>query len=224
MTVSSAPLDLLSTIRRELAPAEGGNRLVPLVAEGRLPRERLAALAGEEHHIIRSDRRSFLVLAARFPEPPAVGFFTGLAHGETLALGQLMTFARALGMDAGDLGAYEPEPGCQAYAAYVAWLALNGAQGDVALALIANFGAWGSYCGAVAEALRSRYGLDDEACGFFDFFATPVPEVEQQALAVAQASVEAGAPPERARRYARLIQAYELQFWNTLAEGVPETG
>src|SRR6266536_2223287 len=155
MTVSSAPLDLLSTIRR-----------VPLVAEGRLPRERLAALAGEEHHIIRSDRRSFLVLAARFPEPPAVGFFTGLAHGETLALGQLMTFARALGMDAGDLGAYEPEPGCQAYAAYVAWLALNGAQ----------------------------------------------------------ASVEAGAPPERARRYARLIQAYELQFWNTLAEGVPETG
>src|SRR6266542_1138696 len=184
MTVSSAPLDLLSTIRRELAPAEGGNRLVPLVAEGRLPRERLAALA----------------------------------------LGQLMAFARALGMDAGDLGAYEPEPGCQAYAAYVAWLALNGAQGDVALALVANFGAWGSYCGAVAEALRSRYGLDDEACGFFAFFATPVPEVEQQALAVAQASVEAGAPPERARRYARLIQAYELQFWNTLAEGVPETG
>jgi thiaminase len=223
MTVPSAPHDLLERIRRELAPAEGGNRLVPLVTEGRLPRERLTALAGEEYHIIRSDRRSFLALAARFPEPPAAEFFTGLAAGETLALGHLMDYAAGLGMDEGDLEQYEPQPGCQAYAAYVAWLALNGARGDVALAIIANFAAWGSYCEAVAKALRARYGLDDKTCAFFDFFATPVPEVEQQALAVAQASVEAGEPPQLARRYARLIQAYELDFWNTLAADIPET-
>jgi thiaminase len=219
MTVSSAPLDLLDRIRRELAPSEGANRFVPLVASGQLPRERLAALAGEEYRIIKSDRRSFLLLAARFPEPPAVDFFTGLAQGETLALAKLMTFASALGMDSGDLEAYEPLAGCQAYAAYVAWLALNGSQGDVALALIANFAAWGSYCAAVAAALRSQYGLDDEACGFFDFFAAPVPEVEQQAVAVAQASVDSGEPPAGARRQARLVQAYELMFWNTLADG-----
>jgi thiaminase len=223
MTVSSAPIDLLATIRRELAPAEGGNRLVQLVAEGRLPRERLVALAGEEYQIIRSDRRSFLVLAARFPEPPAAEFFTGLAGGETLALDHLMGFAAALGMDQNDLERYEPRPGCQTYPSYVSWLALNGAPGDVALALIANFGAWSSYCGAVAESLRSRYGFDDKACAFFDFFATPVPEVEEQALAVATASTAAGEPPTLARRYARLIQAYELDFWNTLAEGIPET-
>jgi thiaminase len=222
MTTSSAPLDLLARIRRELAPAEGGNRLVPLVAEGRLPRERLAALAGEEYHIIRSDRRSFLVLAARFPEPPAVELFTGLAAGETLALGHLMDYAAAVGMDAGDLERYEPRPGCQTYTGYVAWLALNGAMSDVALALIANFGAWGSYCGAVAEALRGRYGFDDRACAFFDFFATPVPEVEEQALAVAAAGMAAGEPPALARRYARLIQAYELDFWNTLAADLPD--
>ncbi len=220
MSVPSTSLDLLERIRRELAPAEGENRLVPLVASGRLPRERLAALAGEEYHIIRSDRRSFLLLAARFPEPPAVEFFTGLALGETLALAKLEAFASALDMDEGDLRAHEPRPGCQAYAAYVAWLSLNGSQGDVALALIANFAAWGSYCGAVAAALRSQYGFDDEACAFFDFFATPVPEIEQQALAVAEASVDAGTPPEGARRHARLIQAYELMFWNTLAEGI----
>ncbi|HYY79239.1 MAG TPA: transcriptional regulator [Actinomycetes bacterium] len=210
----------LDTVRRELAPAEGANRLVPLVAEGRLPRERLAALAGEEYRIIASDRRSFLVLAARFPEPPAVDFFTGLAQGESLALPMLLTFAAALGQSEKDLRAYEPKAGCQAYAAHVAWLALNGGQGDVALALVANFAAWGSYCAAVAEGLRRQYGLDDDACGFFDFFATPVPEVEQQALAVAEASLEGGQPPESARRQARLVQAYELMFWNTLAEGV----
>src|SRR4051812_14039411 len=89
MVTPSSPVDLLQMVRRQLAPAEGGNRLVPLVAEGRLPRERLAALAGEEYRIIPSDRRSLLVLAARFPQPPAVDFFVGLAQGESLALSHL---------------------------------------------------------------------------------------------------------------------------------------
>jgi thiaminase len=220
MPGGGASPDALEIVRRELAPAEGANRLVALVAEGRLPRDRLAALAGEEYRIIASDRRSFLVLAARFPEPPAGEFFVGLAGGESLALSKLLTFAAALGLGEEDLEAYEPRPGCQAYAGHVAWLALNGSQGDVALALVANFAAWGSYCAAVAQALRRHYGLDDEACGFFDFFAAPVPEVERQALAVAEASLEEGRPPASARRHARLVQAYELMFWNTLAEGV----
>jgi hypothetical protein len=32
----------------------------------------------------------------------------------------------------------------------------------------------------------------------------------------------AGEPPTLARRYARLIQADELGFWNTLADPIPE--
>ena len=213
-------MSLLDTVRAELAPAEGANRLVPLVAEGRLPLERLAALAGEEYRIIRSDRRSFLVLAARFPEPPAVDFFVGLAQGETLAQSKLLAFAAAVGMDEAALEAYDPRPGCQAYPAYVAWLALNGSQADAALSLVANFAAWGAYCGAVADGLRRHYHLDEEAVGFFDFFATPAPEVEEQAGAVARASLHGGQLPPSTRRHARLVQAYELLFWNTLAEGI----
>jgi hypothetical protein len=153
-----------------------------------------------------------------------LGSKTGQTHSLlTRSIFGLVGSAAAMGMDAADLERYEPQPGCQTYAAYVAWLALNGAQGDVALALIANFGAWGSYCGAVAEALRSRYGLDDKACAFFDFFATPVPEVEEQALAVARASMAAGEPPQLARRYARLIQAYELDFWEHPRRRHPRT-
>ena len=82
-------LDLLEMVRRELAPAEGANRFVQLVSEGRLPSERLAAVAGEEYWIGESDRRSFLHLAARFPEPPAVDFFLGLAAVEIPARSQL---------------------------------------------------------------------------------------------------------------------------------------
>jgi thiaminase len=218
--LTSDQLDLLQMVRQELAPA-GENRFVSLVNEGRLPRDRIAALAGEEYWIGESDRHSFLFLAARFPEHPAVDFFLGLAEVEEPARVQLLKLAEALGMSEKDLAAYDPKPGCQAYAAYVAWLALNGSQSDVALALVANFAAWGSYCGAVAQGLRAHYGLSEQESAFFDFFATPVPEVEAQASAVARHSLGAGGEvPDSARRHARLVQAYELMFWNTLAEGV----
>jgi len=216
--MGETPQELLDRIRRELAPAEGGNQLVPLIAAGRFPRERLGAIAAEEYRIIPSDRRSFLFLAARFPDPPAGDFFSGLAAGESLAFPKLLAFARGVGWSGRDLWDYEPLAGCQAYPSFVAWLALNANQGDAAIALIANFAAWGSYCGQIAAALRSDYDLDDQTCAFFDFFATPVPEIEAQALEVVQASVDAGEPPASARQLARRAQAYELSFWNTLAE------
>lgn len=213
--------DLLEMVRRELAPAEGANRFVQLVSEGRMPVERLAAVAGEEYWIGESDRRSFLYLAARFPDPPAVDFFLGLAAVESPARTQLLRYAAALKLSEQDLQRYEQKPGCQAYASYVAWLALNASLSDVSLALVANFAAWGSYCGAVAQGLRRHYGLNDEDVEFFDFFATPAPEVEQLASAVARHSLGAASTvPDSTRRHARLVQAYELMFWNTLAEGV----
>jgi thiaminase len=210
--------DLLVTIRQQLAPEPGANRLVPLIADGRFPRERLVHIAGEQYRIIPSDRRSFLFLAARFPDPPAGELFTELAQGETLAFAKLLDFARALGWGEQQLDDYEPQPGCQAYPAFVAWLALNGDPADVAMALVANFAAWGDYCRTVAQGLRQHYGLDDEACGFFDFFAAPAPEIDERAVAVVEASMEAGTPPQSARRIARLVQAYELSFWNSLAD------
>jgi hypothetical protein len=216
----TGPGGVLDMVRSDLAPAEGGNLLVPLVAAGRLPRERIAWLAAEEYRICRSDRRSFLHLAARFPEPPAGDFFVGLAQGETIAAGKLTGLAAALGWSAGDLESYQPKPGCQAYAHYLAWMALNGGRSDVVIALVANFAAWGRYCAAVAGGLRKHYGLGDDAVAFFDFFAEPAPGFEQQCLAAVQASAGPGKPPESARRMARMVQAYEISFWNTLAEGV----
>jgi thiaminase len=213
--------DLLEMVRRELAPAEGANRFVRLVSEGRMPVERLGAVACEEYWIGESDRRSFLYLAARFPDPPAVDFFLSLAAVEIPARTQLLRYAAALGLSEHDLQKYEQKPGCQAYAAYVAWLALNGSLSDVSLALVANFAAWGSYCGAVAQGLRRHYGLKDEHVEFFEFFAAPAPDVERLASAIARHSLGAGSTvPDSTRRHARLVQAYELMFWNTLAEGV----
>lgn len=183
-----------------------------------MPETCLAAFAGAQHLIITSDRRSFAHLAARFPDPPAGDFFLALAAGEGEALSRLSAFASSLGLNDENLRAHEPEPGSHAYTAFVAWLALNGSRSDLALAFLANLAAWGGNCARMAEALRSRYGFRDEAVSFFDFFAAPSPDFEERALAIVDSGLRARDSPEQARRAARLLQAYELLYWDTLAE------
>ncbi|HEX3779411.1 MAG TPA: transcriptional regulator [Pseudonocardiaceae bacterium] len=210
--------DLLASARKALAPAENDNRLVPLIASGRAPRSVFATIAAEESRIVRSDWRSFLTIAARCTEPISRELFAGLAGGEALALTKLDTLIAATGLDDAALRAYPPKAGCQAYPAYLAWLCMFGEPADVVVALIANFAAWGNYCATIATAMREHYGFDEEACGFFDFFATPVPETEEQAVAALQAGIDAGRGSEEAFTYGRLFQSYELMFWNTIAE------
>ena len=210
--------DLLASIRAGAPARAADNPFVAAVAQGRAPLAAIVALAAEERIIIPGDRRSFLTLAARADEATAVEFFTGLAHGENLVLPMVTALAAAAGADEAALAAYEPRAGCQAYAAYVAWLALNADPAEVALALVANFAAWGGYCASLAAALRERYGFDDDACAFFDFFATPAPDAEAQAVRAAQAALDRGRPLAGARRHGRLLHAYETTFWRTLTE------
>jgi hypothetical protein len=208
--------ELLAGLRADLA-GEEPNRLVPQIASGDATLSTLAALGAEELLIVESDRRSFLLLAARASDPAATGFLAWLGQGETVALGHLPAFIATAGWDAAALARYEPRPGCQAYPAYLAWLALNAEPAEAILALLVNFTEWGGYCGTVAAALREHYHFDDAACAFFDFFATPAPEMEQQALVAVQVALDAGAPLAHASQYARLLQSYETSFWNTLA-------
>ena len=162
--------ELLSAVRAELAPVErrlAQHRYLAELERGQVPLQSLRAFAGEQRAIVTSDRRSFQHLARRFPRPPAGNFFQKMAAGEEEALRLLERFAAAVGL-ADD---YEPLPGCQAYPAYVAWLALNGSPADVALAFLANLESWGRSCARVRDALRPACGA--EAVAFFDFFAEP---------------------------------------------------
>ncbi|MEU8550309.1 transcriptional regulator [Streptomyces roseoverticillatus] len=211
--------EVLADAVRGLAPAEGANRLVPRIAAGEAPREVFAAFALEQHQVITSDRRSFAHLAGRAAasDPASAGFFESLTRGEDLALSLLGPLTAACGLDEEAVRAHEPRPGCQAYPSYAAWLALGAEPVDAVVALTANFAAWGGYCAAVGAALREHYGFDNPACGFFDFFAGPAPELEERAVAAVTAGLESGRlsePP--AHRYGRLLQAYELMFWDAL--------
>jgi hypothetical protein len=205
---------LLEDLQRELAPVEHAIRTHRYLAAPP-PEQSLRAFAGEQYTILRSDRRSFATLAARFPESPAGDFFLGLAHGEGEALARLLALASSIGLDEAGLADYQPQRGCQAYSAFVAWLALNGSRADVALALLANLAAWGENCRRLAGLLQGRCDIS-----FFEFFAQPAPAVAEQALAVAEVGLAAGDSSAGARRCARLLQGYELLFWETLADAL----
>ncbi|MGH3932078.1 MAG: transcriptional regulator [Pseudonocardiaceae bacterium] len=215
--------ELVAQAQRELvetADAIRSHRFLELLRAGDVPDERLRALAGEQYAIVSSDRRSFAQLAVRFPAGLAGEFFLGMAGSEGLALDKLRGLADWLGLTDDDLRAYEPHPGAQAYPSFVAWLALNGSRADVVLAFLANLAAWGENCGQVAAALRVSYGAGDDAAAFFDFFANPPEDFEIRALAVLDEGLAAGDSPVLARRATRLLQAYELSFWDAIAEGL----
>jgi hypothetical protein len=212
--------DLIERVREAVCARASRNRFVDLLEAGALPRERLTWLAGEQFRIVGSDQRSFALLAARFPDPPAGEMFLSLAQGELRALRLLADFAAELGWHERDLRAYEPRPLAQAYPAYLAWSALFGTCSGVALAMLANLEEWGGYCARVAEALVTRYGLSERAVGFFRFFAEPAPGFTEQATSVVAAGLAAGEDPQAAVQAALALHAYEIAFWDALADGI----
>ena len=212
--------DLIGRARAEVSADASRNRFVDLLEAGGVPRDRLTWLAGEQFRIVGSDQRSFALLAARFPDPPAGEMFLSLAQGELHALRLLSDFAAVLGWGERDLRAYEPQPLAQAYPAYLAWSALFGTCSGVALAMLANLEEWGGYCARIAEALVTRYDLSERAVEFFRFFAAPAPGFTEQATSVVAAGLAAGEDPQEAVRAARVLHAYEIAFWDALAVGL----
>ncbi|MFD4631024.1 transcriptional regulator [Streptomyces sp. NPDC058284] len=212
--------ELLRSAADRLAPDPGTNPLVPRIAEGSAPVRTMALLALEQRHVIPADRRSFQHLSRRAAESKdleSAAFFDTLADGESLAAERLTPLLDACAVGADEAATYAPRAGCQAYPAYVAWLALNGEPVDVVLALTANFAVWGRSCETIARALRERYGFADEACGFFDLFAEPAPDLDRQALAAVQAGLDRNRVTTAHLRFGRLLGRYEEMFWETLA-------
>jgi hypothetical protein len=79
---------------------------------------------------------------------------------------------------------------------------------------------WGGYCDGVAEGLVTRYDLSERAVGFFRFFAAPAPGFPEQAESVVPAGLAGGEDLQEAVRAALALHAYEIAFWDALADGL----
>ena len=217
MTDASQLVAETRTQLREVEEKLLSHRYLAALEEARIPKEKLRLFAGEQYSIINSDLRSIALLLNRqaFPSPD---YLMGSLQAEAAARDALLAFARALGMNEDDLRNYEPLPGCQAYAAYVSWLALYGSDADFAAAFLVNLPAWGANCARMSAALKARYDFSPDDVAFFDLFAAPAAEFEADSLRVIQSGLNRGIDPRGVRRAARLIQAYELMYWDTLSE------
>jgi hypothetical protein len=71
-------------------------------------------------------------------------------------------------------------------------------------------------CGRLSRILTDRFGLGEKEVAFFDLFANPPATFEANALNVIQHGLDRGIEPRLIQRAARLLQAYELMYWDTL--------
>jgi pyrroloquinoline quinone (PQQ) biosynthesis protein C len=189
---------------------------VQALEEGKIGREKLRLFAGEQYSIIASDLKSVAYLLSRFGSAPSRDFFLGILQGERAAWDALLALADALGLSEAQLSEHEPLAGAHAYTCYMAWLALYASDAEIAAAYLINFPAWGQNCGRLSRILKERFGLGEKEVAFFDLFATPPVTFEAGALSIIQQGLDRGIEPNLIQRAARLLQAYELMYWDTL--------
>jgi hypothetical protein len=212
---------LIKQIRSDLAAVENEIRnasFIHKVETGQASVEQIAAVAAEEYSIIRSDINSFSHMAQRWDTPNGSHFFGDLASGETLALPLLIDFGTNVGLDKQDLAAYEPRPKSQTYPSRVAWIAANADRASAAASFLVNFGVFGENMAHMRDALINLYGFASEEIEFFIFFAEPIPGFEDDAIEVIAVGLLQGACPRDVQRSARLLQAYELDFWQAATD------
>jgi hypothetical protein len=207
----------ITAAQRQIAAQTSDNPFLRQLESQPVPRERLRRLAGELYPLVLNNRRSFALLASRFPAGDAGDLYLALADGEGQALRLLLDFADALGVDEADLRAYEPTPAAQAYPAYLAQVSVQGSGSDVALALLANAPESGAQSGRLADALQTRHGFDDRAVGHFRFYADTPQTLLDAATAVVAYGLAGGDDPVRSVRTARLVHAFEAMFWTAVS-------
>jgi Pyrroloquinoline quinone (Coenzyme PQQ) biosynthesis protein C len=210
---------LLDEARKAMASTEMRIRRHPYLEAleaRRVEKGKLALFAGQQCHIIESDLRSVALIVSRAESQGARDFLGGMLQGERAALEALGPFGQALGLSPEQLQATEPLPGAFAYSAYVTWLATYGTGAEFVGAFLVNLEAWGENCGRISRALQAGYGLSGQDVAFFDLFASAPPGFEEQGLAVVEEGLGQGADPGRIRRAARLLQGFELLYWDTM--------
>ena len=212
---------------------------VKAAENGELTMKQRRAFVLEQYAIQHSDAISFGFLAghrgfvppsladAIVPDPVKAPTNDGrtdlyqfLLGGEVYASKLLLQCAEKLGLnESDDLKSHQTSPLAQAYPSYWARLALSGNRAAGAAACAVNFPAWGKMCKQLVDALgdpQNGYGyngIDDQGLAFINFFATPIDDLDEMAVAIIE---EEGASYEDLLEPVRLLQQYELLFWDAI--------
>jgi len=157
-------------------------------------------------------------MVARAGSERSQAFFLELLEGERAALKALELFNAGVAAAPGTPVSDDPLPGAFAYCAFVAWLSLYASEAEFAGALLINLPVWGTNCGRMADALRSKYGLSEAEVSFFTLFSAAPTGFEERAATVIAEGLAQGVATTKIRRAASMLQGYELLFWDTMAQ------
>ena len=210
-------MSLLKEVRDSLAPLNEKILGHPYIAEaekGVLHLDKVKAFVTNQYYIVSHDIKSLALMLSRSMVRRDADFFKNILNGDMEGLRLLVKLAESLGLSMQELEDYSAIPEAAAYAHYLAALACFALPGEQTMALIVNLPVWGLNCGKFSKALKERYGIDET--GFLDIFTSPMEETEKEALQVMEEYLPARR--EHMKRVAKLIQAYELMFWNSIYE------
>lgn len=213
-------MDFVDIIRKELTPTIEKilrHPYIKAIEDGKIAKDKLTIFVGEQYYVISNDLRNFAVFAGRTRNPETRFLFLDALTVEREAFEKLKHLAEIVGMSASDLMSYEPLAGANAFTNFVSRLALSASDGEMLSATLVDLPVWGSNCGRLGRALKRKYGLQDDDSGFFDLFATPLPEefVENATQII---DLELPGNIKEIKRVSRLILDYELMFWDTVYE------
>lgn len=214
--------EVFQAIRDALEPIESkliDHPFLRKVERGEYSKRQLAILPKEEYYIVASDLLSSKHLLQRFESAPSGSFFKGLVENEEFAKNSIVKLAEALECSHDELDNHEPDPRCQAYPSYFARLALQGSEAEVLVAFASNFSVWWSACRRVAVALVKQHGVPEQATAFLNpFNEVPPPDApfDELTLDAMRRGLRQGVQPRQLVRVARIIQHYELWFWDAL--------
>ena len=213
---------VFQAIRDALKPIESkliDHPFLRKVEQGAYSKKQLAILPKEEYYIVASDLLSSRHLLQRFESAPSGSFFKSLVENEEFAQNNIVKLTEALGCSLGELRAHEPDPRCQVYPSYFARLALHGSEAEVLVAFASNFSVWWSACKRVAVALVEQHGVPEQATAFLNpFNEVPPPDAPFDELTTdaIERGLRGDVGAQELVRVARIIQHYELWFWDAL--------
>ena len=131
--------------------------------------------------------------------------------------------AKSLGVDEETLKAWYPVllPKCETYHTYWSFLALSNKRAAAAAACAVNFPTWGQVCGRLLEAFgkEDKYdSVDDDGLAFLKFHSTPIEGLDLDEMAASIIEKE-GTSYEDLVEHVRLLQEFEVLFWDGIYEG-----
>jgi hypothetical protein len=243
-TASSMAHEMLAKLRKELYSKETAVILMThpylkAAAEGRLTKAQRQAFAQEHYHLQWSNAVSFGHLAGlsgyrpqslskdpapMFPSNKEGDMFAKLLRWELSAAKLLPSHLSWTGLDEGEVSRYEPSPTAQTYPSYLATLALQQNRAGAAAACAVSMPVRWGLCSQLHTAYNSgAYGeVKEEAhLAFVEALGTPITNLDDVAAAII---VEEKATYADLAKPTRLLQYYELLFWDSLMEANATAG